>query len=382
MKRLSEQTQQPQFRTRVGSTANVVMVLLVVLLSTIVIYQVVTGWSLGERAITPRGDLADVEKTQVAIYQKASPAVVHVISATVQNDGISDAEFIPKGTGSGFLWDDSGHVVTNFHVVANGSAWSVTLHDRTVWPAKLVGIAPHKDIAVLEIRAPKSKLKPLLIGKSSNLQVGQNVYAIGSPYGLEETFSTGVISGLDRTIRSVTERKIRDVIQTDAAINPGNSGGPLLDSAGLLIGMNTAIVSPSGANAGIGFAVPVDEIRRIVPQLIQYGKVIRPGLGITVFSDRDLQELRDQKYIVESGVLVKEVTSKGAAKRAGMLPTRRDSQGRWLWGDLIVAIDDDEIRESQDLFDALERRKIGDTVAITVLRNGRRKTLKATLKEL
>ena len=203
-----------------------------------------------------------------------------------------DVTEIPQGTGSGFVWDQDGHIVTNFHVVQEGDRANVTLNDGSTYPATIVGTTPDKDIAVLKIDAPPQKLLPLPIGQSSNLKVGQKVLAIGNPFGLDQTLTTGVISGLGREIKSVSGRPIHDVIQTDASINPGNSGGPLLDSSGRLIGINTAIYSPSGANAGIGFAVPVDTVNQIVPQLMKFGKITRPGLGISILADQIAQQNR------------------------------------------------------------------------------------------
>src|SRR5688572_20773324 len=227
------------------------------------------------RAITPRGDLSSDEQSTIELFKRTSPSVVHVTSVDVRRGRLSLNMFeIPQGTGSGFIWDSEGHVVTNFHVIQNGSRAEVTLNDNTVWRASIVGTAPDKDVAVLKIDAPRDKLTKIMVGVSNNLQVGQKVFAIGNPFGLDQTLTTGVISGLGREIQSVTKRPIQGVIQTDAAINPGNSGGPLLDSAGRLIGVNTAIYSPSGAYAGIGFAVPVDIVNRIVPQLVSHGKVV------------------------------------------------------------------------------------------------------------
>jgi len=371
--RISRTDTPPPRRGGSSSTANVILIVLVVLLSGVIIFQIVAG---------ERDDkLTNVEQTQIAIHKAVSPSVVHVTSLNVEDNGLFDPVLMPKGTGSGFIWDKNGHVVTNFHVVAGGNRWRVTLHDRTVWKAKVVGMAPHSDIAVLKIDAPKSKLTEITVGSSSDLQVGQNAYAIGSPFGLDETFSTGVISGLGRTIKSVTDRKIRNVIQTDAAINPGNSGGPLLDSAGRLIGVNTAIVSPSGASAGIGFAVPVDEVRRVIPQLIKHGKVIRPGLGVTIYVQRELEKLRSFGLVPRKGVLVKEVIPGGGAEQAGIRPTRR-TRDAIVWGDVIVEIDGKAVDEVSDLYDALEQHEIGDTVTVTVLRDGDRKTFEVELKEL
>ena len=232
------------------------------------------------RAITPRGDLAADEKSTIELFREASPSVAYITTLAVRRDRFSlNVTEIPQGTGSGFLYDDQGHVVTNFHVIQDADEARVTLADGSTYDGFLVGTEPDLDLAVLRIRAAPGRLKPLPLGTSGDLEVGQKVFAIGSPFGLDQTLTTGVISGLGREIQAVTGRAIRGVIQTDAAINPGNSGGPLLDSAGRLIGVNTAIYSPSGTYAGVGFAVPVDLVNRAVPQLIQHGKVARPGTG-------------------------------------------------------------------------------------------------------
>ncbi|MFN0196955.1 MAG: S1C family serine protease, partial [Planctomycetaceae bacterium] len=241
------------------------------------------------REIMARGDLADDEKSMIALYKQASSSVVHITTVAVEqrwNPWNFNVMEIPKqGTGSGFLWSDDGYIVTNFHVVMEAREAKVTMADHEVYPARFVGADPDKDVAVLKIEIPGGKYRALPIGSSSDLQVGQKVFAIGNPFGFDQTLTTGVISGLGREIQSVTKQTIKGVIQTDAAINPGNSGGPLLDSAGRLIGVNTAIYSPSGAHAGIGFAVPVDTINGIVPQLLQTGVVAKAGLGIIPWDD-------------------------------------------------------------------------------------------------
>jgi S1-C subfamily serine protease len=337
------------------------------------------------RAVTPRGDLLSGEQTQIALYREASPSVVYITTMTVEQYGLSRTLEIPQGTGSGFVWDDTGNIVTNFHVIRDAEVARVTLADNSTYDAVIVGVAPDKDLAVLKIDAPAGRLKPLRLGTSANLQVGQNVLAIGSPFQLDQTLTTGVISGLGREIQSVTRRPIQGVIQTDAAINPGNSGGPLLDTAGRLIGINTAIYSPSGAYAGIGFAVPVDTVNQIVPQLIRYGKVERPGLGIEPFDSSVVQRLFILDELSEMGVLVKNVMPESAAERSGMLPTRRsqtDKGPEILLGDLIVAIEGKTIASNNDLFKALDGRKVGDVISIDVMRDGKKINLSLTLREL
>ena len=314
------------------------------------------------RLVTPRGDLAQDEKSTIELFKQVSPSVVYITSIALQRDFLSfRALEIPRGTGSGFVWDENGYIVTNFHVVQQAQVAKVTLADGSAWEARPVGAEPDKDLAVLKIDAPGKHLRPITVGSSSGLEVGQKVFAIGNPFGFDQTLTTGVISGLGREIESVTGRPIQDVIQTDAAINPGNSGGPLLDSAGRLIGINTAIVSPSGAYAGIGFAVPVDVVNRMVPQLIRRGKVDKPVLGIRIRDDI-------VRRLGIEGVLVFEVERGGPAEVAGLRPTRRDARGRVVLGDIIVAIDNEKVSESKDLYRILDSRNIGDTVRVRVRR--------------
>ena len=233
------------------------------------------------RAVTPRGNLTQEERSTIDVFRSVSPSVCYITTVERRTTIFSmNPRYYPQGTGSGFVFDKAGHIVTNYHVVADADLRLVTLADQSQYRAKVVGWEPDKDIAVLKIDVEPEKLTPIPIGMSGDLQVGQKVLAIGNPYGLDHTLTTGVVSALGREIESVTGRTIREVIQTDAAINPGNSGGPLLDSSGRLIGVNTQIASPSGANAGIGFAVPVDVVNSIVPEIIRFGRVRKPMLGI------------------------------------------------------------------------------------------------------
>jgi S1-C subfamily serine protease len=330
------------------------------------------------RAVAQRPDdkLGADEQTTIDVFSKFSRSVVHVTSLAVRRDRMTmDVTEIPQGVGSGFVWDQDGHIVTNFHVVQEGERASVTLNDGSTYPATIVGTAPDKDLAVLHIDAPPSKLLPLPVGQSANLKVGQKVLAIGNPFGLDQTLTTGVISGLGREIKSVTQRPLYDVIQTDASINPGNSGGPLLDSAGRLIGINTAIYSPSGSSAGIGFAVPVDTINAIVPQLMKSGKITRPGLGINILGD----QVAAQHHI--DGVVIYMVSPGGAADTAGLSGLKALSGGAEL-GDVIVGIDTTEIHRSNDLFKALDAHKVGDVVDVVVESTGHRRTVKVTLQAI
>jgi S1-C subfamily serine protease len=318
-----------------------------------------------ERPVVARGDLAEIEQTTIEIFRTASPSVVHITTlVTAAGPFNLDVQQIPEGTGSGFVWDDDGHIVTNYHVIRNASAAVIVLADGTSWQGRLVGSYPAKDIAVLVIDAPSHLLQPIAIGSSTDLLVGQAAFAIGNPFGLDQTLTAGVVSALDREIESTPGRVIRNIIQTDAAINPGNSGGPLLDSAGRLIGVNSSILSPSGAFAGIGFAIPVDEVKRIVTQLIRRGEIVRPSLGVALAPDQLTERLG------LDGVLVMRVDPGGPAARAGLRPTRRDLRGNIRLGDVIVGIDDEELESTEDFFAALEEREPGDEVTLTVVRDG------------
>jgi len=271
------------------------------------------------------------------------------------------------------VWDKDGHIVTNFHVIRNASGAVIVLADGSSWQGRLVGSYPAKDIAVLAIDAPGQQLQPITLGSSAEVRVGQLAFAIGNPFGLDQTLTVGVVSALDREIGSVPGRTIRNIIQTDAAINPGNSGGPLLDSAGRLIGVNSAILSPSGVYSGIGFAIPADEVNRIVAQLIRHGAIVRPSLGVSLAPDQLTRRLALE------GVLVMQVDPGGPAARAGLQPTRRDVAGNVHLGDVILAIEDDTTGSTEDFFAALEERRPGDEVTLTVLRDGERTTLPVTL---
>lgn len=329
------------------------------------------------RAVTARGDLAADEQSTIELFRQASPSVAYITTLALQRDFFSLNQFeLPQGTGSGFIWDQDGHIITNFHVIQDASGARVTLADQSVWDAQLVGVAPDQDLAVLYIPAGKERLKPLAIGVSNDLLVGQKVFAIGNPFGLDQTLTTGIISALGREITAVTGHTIADVIQTDAAINPGNSGGPLLDSAGRLIGVNTAIYSPSGSSAGIGFAVPVDTVNRVVPQLIRHGRLIRPGLGIRMANDATTRRLQ------LPGVLIIQVNKGSAADKAGLRGTRRDAQGRLILGDVISQLNKEKIRSTDDLMTRLDKYQVGDTVALTILRDDRFITVPVTLQAL
>lgn len=315
------------------------------------------------------GELRDIE-----IFRRASRSVVNITSiVAVRRDFFSlDIAEMPQGSGSGFLWDRQGHVVTNFHVLEGGRRWTVTLADHSTYDAELVGAAPDKDLAVLRIDAPPDQLQPLTVGRSRDLAVGQRVLAIGNPFGLDQTLTVGVVSALGRELRSPSGRTIRDVVQTDAAINPGNSGGPLLDSSGDLIGVNSAIYSPSGASAGIGFAVPVDTVSRLVPEILEYGRPIRPGIGVTLLPDSLLRRLDIR------GVAVQSVEGGSPAARAGLLGIQNTPSGRYL-GDVITAVDGEPVRNLDELATAFEQAGVAAQVELTVVRGAETRTVRVEL---
>jgi len=315
------------------------------------------------------------EEATIRLFEESAPSVAFITSINVQRDyWTRNIMEIPQGTGSGFVWDIEGHIVTNFHVIKDGQRAQVTLSDQTTWDAEIVGAAPEKDLAVLKIDAPAASLVPIRTGSSADLRVGQYVYAIGNPFGLDHTLTTGVISALGREIRSFTGLPIRGAIQTDAAINPGNSGGPLLDSSGELIGVNTQIYSTSGASAGIGFAIPVDEVQWVVPDLIKYGEVRRPVLGVELVPTNNMARMGLQ------GALVFEVSKGSPAEKAGILPTRRNARGQIELGDLIIGIDSQEVKSNADLILALERYPADQDVTLTLLRDDKEREVKVRLE--
>ena len=312
------------------------------------------------------------EANNIEIYKKASPGVVNITTIVVERDYFLRP--IPReGTGSGAVIDTQGHILTNNHVIKDAKKIEVTLSDGSKWKGELVGKDPDNDLAVIRIDASIERLKPIPLGDSKDLMVGQKVLAIGNPFGLGETLTTGIISSLGRSIRSENGTLIEDLIQTDAAINPGNSGGPLLDSGGRIIGINTAIISPGGGSVGIGFAIPVDTATRIIPDLIEKGYVAYPWLGVTLFPllPGMAQELG---LSVDRGAMIVEVIPGGPADKAGFLGgTKTIRVGNALLpvgGDVILGIDDEPVTSSDDLIRAIRKRKPGDRVAFQILRNG------------
>ena len=330
------------------------------------------------RAITPRGELAADEKATIDLFERTRESVVYITtSSRVRDIWTRNVYSVPRGTGSGFVWDDAGHVITNFHVIENASEALVKLADGREFKASLVGVSKAHDLAVLRIKIPNRRPAPVPIGTSHDLRVGQKVYAIGNPFGLDWTLTTGIVSALDRSLGEENGASIEHLIQTDAAINPGNSGGPLLDSTGRLIGVNTAIYSPSGSSAGIGFAVPVDTVNRVVPQLIKSGRYTSPALGVEI--DEDLNR-RLTKLLNVSGVVVLRVAPGSSAAKAGLTGINISRSGEVVPGDIITAIDGKPVDSVGKLLSRLDDYRVGDTVRVTVLRKGKSTELKVTLQ--
>ncbi len=322
--------------------------------------------------------LSAEEQATIDIFNKTSPSVVFIKNAALQWDWLAaDMYEVPQGAGSGFIWDNDGHVITNFHVIYQADRLEVTLSDQKSYPAKIVGLSPDFDIAVLKIDAPKDKLRAIPIGSSKSLKVGQKVLSIGNPFGLDSSLTTGVVSAIGRSIRSIGGRMLHDVIQTDAAINPGNSGGPILNSSGEVIGISTAIYSPSGAYAGVSFAIPVDVVKRIVPQLIQFGKVKRVGLGLSLVPDIVRARLGVK------GAMILEADPTSSAAKAGLKSTKRDYYGQVIYGDIIVSLDKKPVENNDDLIEVIDSiQSVGAKVDIEFLRNGKKFGTTAVLQEL
>ena len=330
------------------------------------------------RIVEARGNLAQDELSTIELFENSRDSVVFITTRQHVRDVWTRNIFsVPSGTGSGFIWDDQGHIITNFHVIKGASEATVRLADGRDYKAALVGASPAHDIAVLKIGIGFQRPAPVPLGTSHDLKVGQKVFAIGNPFGLDWTLTTGIVSALDRSLPGEGSRVIDNLIQTDAAINPGNSGGPLLDSAGRLIGINTAIYSPSGASAGIGFAVPVDTVNRVVPQLISRGKYIRPALGITVdgkFNDR-LTSMLDV-----NGVVILGVSRGSAAETAGLQGAVISPNGDIMPKDIIIAIDDKPITSVDKLLAQLDEYRVGDTINLMILRDEQVLELAVTLQ--
>ncbi len=336
------------------------------------------GLTAEPRPVTARGDLAADEKATIEIFRRASPSVVFITTRSrVVDLWTRNLLSVRTGTGSGLIWDDLGDVVTNDHVIEGASEATVRLNDGRTYHAVLVGASKAYDLAVLRINVPFDRPPPVPVGTSGDLKVGQKVFAIGNPFGLDYTLTSGIVSALDRSLEEENGATIQHLIQTDAAINPGNSGGPLLDSAGRLIGINTAIYSPSGAYAGIGFAVPVDTVNRVVPQLIARGKYVPPSLGVSV--DADINRLVTAKLGVK-GVLVLNVEPGSSAEAAGLRATQVDDQGNVTPGDIILAIDGKPVDSVAALMSRLDNYHVGDQVKLHIWRAGTELDVKLTLQ--
>ena len=322
--------------------------------------------SAAPREITPRGELGADERATIDLFERSRNSVVFISTKQAVVDFWSrNVMSVPRGTGSGFIWDEAGHIVTNFHVIQGASEASIKLVDGRSFPASLVGVSPEHDIAVLKIGIGFKGARPIPIGTSRDLAVGQRVYAIGNPFGLDWTLTSGIVSAQNRSITEDDGRLLEHLIQTDAAINPGNSGGPLLDSAGRLIGMNTAIYSPSGAAAGIGFAVPVDTVNRVVPSLLRYGHYEQPSIGVRV--DERLNE-RLQVVTGIEGAFVLRVAQGSSAEEAGLQAARISREGEFIGGDVIVSVNGKKIESVSRLLATLDDYQIGDTVRLGVKR--------------
>ena len=331
------------------------------------------------RTVTARGDLSAEEKSTIQIFESARDSVVFIATKTQVRDFWTRNVFtVPRGSGSGFIWDESGHVVTNYHVVEGASEAVVRLADGRSYHAALVGASPSHDLAVLRIGVGFKSPPAVPLGSSGDLKVGQKVFAIGNPFGLDWTLTTGIISALDRSLSAgEKDTSIDHLIQTDAAINPGNSGGPLLDSAGRLIGINTAIFSPSGASAGIGFAIPVDTVNRVVPQIIKQGRYQRPTLGIGV--DEEINRRLSQAVGVR-GVYILSVPADSAAAAAGLKAAAIGRDGGIVAGDIITAVEGQAVDSVGKLLARLENFKVGDTVRLSILRAGKAQEIRITLQ--
>ncbi len=324
------------------------------------------------RTVTPRSSLAEYERDTVDIFAQASPSVAYIFTQSAARS-FFDPRALQQGAGSGFIWDGAGHVVTNNHVVEGAARVAVRLDSGEAIPARIVGVAPDYDLAVLKLDRVRGGLTPIPVGTSSDLQIGQTVFAIGNPFGLSRTLTTGVVSALDRRLPTSAGREVASVIQTDAAINPGNSGGPLLDSAGRLVGVTTAILSESGASAGIGFAVPVDVVNRVVPQLIKDGKIPRPGIGIHAAGEAFAARLGI------AGIVIAHVVPGSSADRARLIALDNDA-GRL--GDIITGVNDEPVSSVAELAGALDRAGLGTTVVLTVVRDGRSRSVEIEVMDI
>ena len=368
----------PPFLRRLRWAAVAVLLVLGVWYFLPSIQRIFLAETVEPRVVTPRGDLAQDERSMVELFEKSKSSVVYITTSEQVFDLRSrNVLSVPLGTGSGFIWDEQGHVVTNHHVLSGAAEARVRLNDGGEYAARLVGVSQAHDLAVVRIRVPLNPPPPVALGTSNELKVGQKVFAIGNPFGLDWTLTTGIVSALDRSLPNEDGSIIEHLIQTDAAINPGNSGGPLLDSAGRLIGINTAIFSPSGAYAGVGFAVPVDTVNRVVPQLITKGSYTRPSLGISVNEELNRELTRG---LGVEGVLVLEVQPKSSAAAAGLRGSRIGPDGTLVPGDVILSVAGQPVDSVPRLLARLDDRRVGDEVALGLLREGHKIEVKAVLE--
>jgi 2-alkenal reductase len=336
------------------------------------LYFGVSPWTTSvARTIEPRGPLSEAERSTIEMFDRVSPSVVQVAARAPTNPFVEEES--PSSSGTGFIWDEAGHVVTNDHVVQNALVVAVRFASGEVVQADVVGLAPNYDLAVLRVRNAKQLPPPVALGSSAELKVGQAAFAIGNPFGLDQSLTSGIISALKRRLPTSGGREIANVIQTDAAINPGNSGGPLLDSAGRVIGVTTAIISPSGSNAGIGFAIPVDVVNRIVPELIRNGRVPTPGIGIVAAS-----EVVATRLGVE-GVIVVRTAPGSPAERAGL---RGVDLSYGTLGDVIVEVNGKPVRRLSDLTDEIEKTEVGNPVRLSVKRGTQTRSIEAEVIDI
>jgi S1-C subfamily serine protease len=371
---------QPPF-VRFGRMTIVVLVIMnLLLLSTVSFLLMQTAPAAAPPApvVTPRGDLAADERATIELFRNARESVVFITTRQrVADFWTRNVYSVPRGSGSGLVWDEAGHIVTNYHVIEGASGAQIQLADGREFSASLVGVSPQHDLAVLKIGGTGFTAPARVpIGTSGDLQVGQNVFAIGNPFGLDWTLTKGIVSALDRSLPNESGPDIDHLIQTDAAINPGNSGGPLLDSAGRLIGINTAIYSPSGASAGIGFAVPVDTVMRVVPQLIASGRYIQPTLGIE--SEEGLNDRLKRASGID-GVFILAIAPGSTAERAGLAAASRTSRGV-VPGDVVVALNGRPVSRIGDLLARLDDFRPGQSVELTLLRGGQQRTVSLELE--
>jgi 2-alkenal reductase len=337
---------------------------------------VVSMWAsaAGPRMVTPRGDLSQAEQATIKLFQTVSPSVVHVFAqGREQGNFLGEQRESVVQSGSGIVWDAAGHLITNYHVINGTSQIGARLPSGEFVNAHLVGAAPNYDLAVLQMDALRSPLRPIAIGRSSGLLVGQETFAIGNPYGLEQTLTSGIISALHRRLPTAASHEISGVIQTDAPINPGNSGGPLLDSAGRLIGVNSAIISGSGASAGIGFAIPVDVVNRIAGQLIRDGRVPTPGIGIVAASESEATRLS------LDGIIIVRTQAQSPAAKAGLEGAAADGG---VVQDVITAANGQPVHSMSDLANVLEDVGVGNTVTLTVMRDGRPRSVDVPVADI